>query len=46
MPELSIHAANSGLFTRCLPEPYGSISYSYDQLLGGLFFLGNDYKNL
>ena len=31
-------------FHEVLPELYDSVSYSYDQLLGGLSFLGNDYE--
>lgn len=31
-------------FHEVLPELYGSVSYSYDQLLDGLSFLGNDYE--
>jgi len=31
-------------FHEVLPELYESISYSYDQLLDGLSFLGNDYE--
>ena len=31
-------------FHEVLPELYGTISYSYDQLLDGLSFLGNDYE--
>jgi len=31
-------------FHEVLPELYGTTSYSYDQLLDGLSFLGNDYE--
>lgn len=31
-------------FHEVLPNLYGSIHYSYDQLLDGLAFLGNDYE--
>ena len=31
-------------FHEVLPELYGTVSYSYDQLLDGLSFLGNDYE--
>lgn len=31
-------------FHEVLPELYGSAGYSYDQLLDGLSFLGNDYE--
>ena len=31
-------------FHEVLPELYGSVDYSYDQLLDGLSFLGNDYN--
>lgn len=31
-------------FHEVLPELYGSVGYSYDQLLDGLSFLGNDYE--
>lgn len=31
-------------FHEVLPELYGSVNYSYDQLLDGLSFLGNDYE--
>lgn len=31
-------------FHEVLPELYESVSYSYDQLLDGLSFLGNDYE--
>jgi len=31
-------------FHEVLPELYGAVSYSYDQLLDGLSFLGNDYE--
>lgn len=31
-------------FHEVIPELYGSVNYSYDQLLDGLSFLGNDYE--
>ena len=31
-------------FHEVLPELYGAVGYSYDQLLDGLSFLGNDYE--
>ena len=31
-------------FHEVLPELYGSVSYSYDQMMDGLSFLGNDYE--
>jgi hypothetical protein len=31
-------------FHEVLPELYGAVNYSYDQLLDGLSFLGNDYE--
>jgi transposase len=31
-------------FHEVLPELYDSVSYSYDQLLDGLSFIGNDYE--
>lgn len=31
-------------FHEVLPNLYDKVSYSYDQLLDGLFFLGNDYE--
>lgn len=33
-------------FHEVLPELYKSVSYSYDQLMDGLSFLGNDYEKI